>query len=271
VVGTVLALQLTSGNVDAATKGYLVKLKKAKILASVDLSATLTKLPHTEEQFDMLSSKYRTDFPGMKGSLDSSNDLWCFAMQSLGPDACVFEHDDGFLISNSMTGSCECFRDDIFVPEHVMQQCLLIADRALTVKFLNITLVVEAVGALVKTSASNVLLTSDDLHPLVALTLVLDVNALLSLDVLNAPEVLFFLRSANDGPFESRDVVVSKKNDNIHWYNTKQMYATDTDAAQITFTLNATTQNGPEDAPAATGQVSVGCSGAYKTLSVFLT
>jgi hypothetical protein len=270
-VGTLLALQLSSGNVDAATKGYLLKLKKAKVLvASADLSATLIKLPRSEQEYDSLASKYRIDCPAMKGSLDSSNDMRCFAMQSLGPDACAFAHEDGVLISNAVTGNSECFRDDIFVPDSVLLQCLQVADRGLALKLLNVALAVEAIGTLVKTCASNVLLSSDDVHPLVALALVLDLNVLLSLDALNTPEIGFFLRSANDGPFESRDVFVSKKSDHIHWHNTKQVYATDADAAQLSFTLHAAEHTGPDGAPPASNQLSIGRSGAYKTLSLYL-
>ena len=271
-VGTMLALQLASGNVEAASKGYLVKLKKARVLdAGADLSATLARLPHTEEEHDSLAAKFRTDYPAMKGAIDSQSDLRCFALQNLGPDACVFAHEDGFLISNSVTGSCEGFRDDIFVPPHVLLQSLHIADSALAVKFLNVALALQAVGVLVKSCANNVLLSAEDEHPLVALALVVDLNVLLSLDALSAPEVGFFLRSPHPGPIESRDLHVSKQDDHIHWHNATQVYTTAADAAQVSFTLHAASHTGPDDAPAATGQLSIGCSGAYKTLSVNLT
>jgi len=269
-VGTLLALQLASGNVDAASKGYLLKLRKAKVLAPADLAATLWRLPRSEQDFDALANKYRADFPAMKGSLDSSNELRCFALRSLGPDACAFAHDGGVLISNAATGNSESFCDDIFVPEQALRLCLQVADSAVALKLLNVALAVQAVGALVKTCASNVLLSVEDVHPLVALTLVLDVNVLLSLDALNAPEVGFFLRAADHGPFEARDLVISKGEDFVHWHNTRQIYATASDSAQLSFTLKAKACEGPDSAPPAAGQLSLGCSGAYKTLSVFL-
>ncbi len=109
-----------------------------------------------------------------------------------------------------------------------------------------------------------------DVHPLVALALVLDLNVLLSLDALNAPEVGYFLRAAHDGPFEARDLVVSKNDHHIHWHNTKQTYATASDCAQLSFTLHAADHTGPDSAPSARGALSLSCSGAYKTFSICL-
>jgi hypothetical protein len=157
------------------------------------------------------------------------------------------------------------------VPEHVFRQCLQVDDEELALRFLNVALAVEAVGSLVKTCASNVLLSADDVHPLVALALVLDVGALLSLDALAAPEVSRFLRSGDNGPFESHDLVVSKSEKHLHWRNARQKYQTDLEAAQVSFTLHAADRSGPEGAPSASGQLSRGCGGSYKTLSVLLT
>jgi hypothetical protein len=271
-VGTLVALQVASGNVDAAGKGYLLKLKKAKVLSpGADLFTTVAKLPQSEEEFDARAAKYREEYPAMKGSLDSSTDMRCFATPRLGPDACVYAHEGGFLISNAMTVGYEGFRDDIFVPAHVARQCFQVEDEAAALKLMNIALAVEAVGAVVKTCSSNVLLSADDVHPLVALALVLDVNVFLSLDALAVPEVAFFLRSGGEGQFEARDVVVNTSPGVIHWRNTKQAYKTDAEAAQVSFSLHAADHCGPEHLPFASGQLSVGCSGAYKKLSVLLT
>lgn len=270
--GSVVAMQVSSSNVEAAGKGYLLKLKKVKVLsAALDLFTALAKLPHSEDEYDSRASRYRTDYPAMKGGLDSSTDTRVFATHSLGPDACAFPHEGGFLISNARTHNCEGFCDDIFVPTHIARRCLQVDDDTLAVKFMNMALAVQSLGAIVKTCASNVLLSADDVHPLVALALVLDLNVLLSLDVLDTPEHRSFLRSAPPGVFEARDVVVSKKDDHIHWHNTKHKYVTDADTAQIAFTLHAAEHTGPADAPhAACGQLSRGCAGAYKTLSIYL-
>ena len=272
-VGTVLALQLASGNVDAAAKGYLVKLKKAKILPpSFDLFAALPKLPRSEEEYDSRAARYRSDCPAMKGSLDSSGDMRCFAVQGMGPEACAYAHDGGVLISNARTHNCEGFRDDIFVPTRVLLQCLQIADEEGAVKFLNVALAVEAVGAIIKTCTSNVLLSSEDVHPLLALGLVLDVSLLLSLDALATPDARAFLQSdaTPDQQFVAGDVTISKSTEHIHWSNKKQTYATTSDSAQVSFTLHASDRTGPECGPPAHCQLSLGCSGAYRTLSVFL-
>ena len=271
-IGTVVAMQVSSGNVDAAAKGYLLKLKKMKVLPfCLDLAPTLAHLPASEDDYDRRISQYRTDYPAMKGGLDSSTDMRCFATKSMGPDACAFEHEGGFIISNARTHNCEGFRDEIFVPVHVAMRCFQIDNPKLALTFMNIALAVEAVGAIIKTCSSNVMLSADDVHPLVALTLVLDLNVLLSLDTLDMPELKFFLRSASDGPFESRDIVVTKTDSSISWKNTKQAYVTDTDSAQLTFTLHAAEHRGPADAPPAYGQLSVGCGGVYKKLSLSLT
>ena len=155
---------------------------------------------------------------------------------------------------------------------HVVTQCLQVRDAQDALKFLNVALAVEAVGAILKSSASNMLLSTEDLHPLLALTLVLDINVLLCLDALAASDVRLFLQSpgSGDGPFVARDLVVSKTDTKIHWYSTKQVYTTDMDTAQLGFTLFAKDLDGPTDAPQAHGQLSAGCSGAYKKLSIYL-
>jgi hypothetical protein len=271
-VGTVVAIQVSSGNVDAAKKGYLLKLKKMKVLPPcLDLAGTLPQLPSSEDDYDRRMSQYRNDYPAMKGGLDSSTEMRCFATKCMGPDACAFEHEGGYMISNARTYNCEGFRDDIFVPKDVAMHCFQIENPKLALAFMNIALAVESVGAIIKTCSSNVMLSADDVHPLVALTLVLDVNVLLSLEALDVPEVKFFLRSNSDGPFEARDLVVNKTDSYISWKNTKQTYVTDTDNAQLSFTLHATDLRGPESAQRAYGQLSVGCSGPYKRLSVCLT
>lgn len=271
-VGTVVAMQVSSGNVDAAAKGYLLKLKKMKVFPScIDLTPTLANLPSSEDDYDRRTLQYRTDYPAMKGGLDSSTEMRCFATKSMGPDACAFEHEGGFIISNARTHNCEGFRDDIFVPAHVALHCFQVENQKLALAFMNVALAVESVGAIIKTCASNVMLSADDVHPLVALSLVLDVNVFLSLEMLDAPELKFFLRSASDGPFEAPDIIITKKDSYINWRNTKQAYVTDTDSAQLSFTLHSADHKGPENAPAAHGQLSVGCSGTYKRLSVSLT
>ncbi len=271
-VGTVVAIQVSSGNVDAAAKGYLLKLKKMKVLPPcLDLSTTLANLPSSEDDYDRRISQYRNDYPAMKGCLDSSTEMRVFATKSMGPDACAFEHEGGFMISNARTHNCEGFRDDIFVPTHVAMHCFQIDNPKLAIAFMNIALAVESVGAIIKTCTSNVMLSAEDVHPLVALTLVLDVNVLLSLEALDVPEIKFFLRSNSEGPFEARDIVVHKKDSYINWKNTKQAYVTDTDNAEISFTLHSTDLTGPSSADRAYGQISVGCTGPYKKLSVCLT
>jgi hypothetical protein len=271
-VGTVVAIQVSSGNVEAAAKGYLLKLKKMKVLPlCLDLAPTIANLPTSEDDYDRRTSQYRTDYPAMKGGLDSSTDMRCFATKSMGPDACAFEHEGGFVISNARTHNCEGFRDDIFVPAEVAHRCFQVDDLKLALAFMNVALALESVGAIVKTSASNVMLSADDVHPLVALALVLDINTFLSLDTLDAPELKFFLRSASDGPFESRDIVVNKRDSYVSWHNTKQAYVTDAESAQVSFTLHAADHKGPDGANHAYGQLSVGCSGTYKRLSLCLT
>jgi hypothetical protein len=271
-IGTVVAMQVSSGNVDAATKGYLLKLKKIKVLpAYLDLSATLAHLPSSEDAYDRRISQYRTDYPAMKGGIDSSTEMRCFATKGLGPDACAFEHEGGFVISNARTHNCEGFRDDIFVPTDVASRCFQIDDPKLAIAFMNVALAVDAVGAIIKTCASNVLLSADDVHPLVALTLILDVNVLLSLEALDVPEIKFFLRSNSDGPFVARDIVITKNDSYISWKNTKQVYVTDADNAQISFVLHAADQTGPNGADTPHGHISVGCAGPYKRLSMHLT
>jgi hypothetical protein len=272
-LGSVIAMQVSSSNVDAAGKGYLLKLKKLKLMpVGLDLLATLAKLPSSEDEYDSRMSRYRIDMPAMKGSLDSSSDMRCFAVKSMGPEACAFAQGDGFLISNARTNNGEGFRDDIFVPTSVVLRCFQLRDTKDALKLMNLALAVEAVGAILKSSTTNVLLSAEDVHPLVALTLLCDVNVLLGLEALSASDVRLFLQSAGTpGPFVARDLVVSKTEHQIGWHSTKQAYVTDVESAQLSFVLHDGEHSGEASAPQAHGQLSAGCSGAYKTLAVCLT
>jgi hypothetical protein len=204
--------------------------------------------------------------------MDSSSDMSCFAVQDMDPEVCAYSHDGGVLISNARTHNYEGFRDDIFVSTRVLLQCLQIADEEGTVKFLNVTLVVETVDTIIKTCTNNVLLSSEDVHPFLALGLVIDVSLLLSLDALATPDARAFLQSdtTTDKQFVVGDVIISKSTEHIHWNNKKQTYVTTSDSAQVIFTLHAADRTGPECGPPAHCQLSLGCCDTYKTLSVFL-
>ena len=276
-VGSTVCLQIASSNVEACAKGYLLKLKKMKHMAcALDVDSALAKLPASETEFDSLMSKHRTESPGLKGCLDSSGDLRCFAVKQLGPEACAFEHNDGILICNAQVNNTEGFCDDIYVPMHVVSQKFQLRNSAELLKLLNLALSRQTVGLLLRSSNKSVLLSDDeaDAHPLVALMLTWDVNAFLDLHALAAPAVHDFLQVTREGdrgfPGGLEVFVSGEANQQIKWKSAHSIYKTERCSWQISFCLSSDEHEGCEDGPLAACQLSTGCRDKYRRLSVLI-
>lgn len=276
-VGSAVCLQIASSNVEACGKGYLLKVKRIKhMVAACDVTSAFARLPSSEADFEALMSKHRTQSPGLKGTLDSSGDLRCFVVKSLGPEACAFGHNGGILICNAQAHNAEGFCDDIYVPAHVVAQKFQVADSTDLLKLLNVALSAQTVGMLVMSSTKSVLLSDDevDAHPLVALMLTWDVNRFLDLHALAAPDACDFMQAKKAGAMVSDGLTVIVSDDparHISWQSEHNIYKTERCNWQISFRLSSEELCGPEDAPAAACQLSAGCRDKYRTLSVFLT
>jgi hypothetical protein len=82
-----VCLQVASGNVTGASAGYLLKLKKIKsIPPPPDLMHTLTKMPQSEEAYEVLMEQYRSTYTTMKGGLSDKLDTKYCVVSSMGHD-----------------------------------------------------------------------------------------------------------------------------------------------------------------------------------------
>jgi hypothetical protein len=275
-VGSAVCLQIASSNVEACAKGYLLKVKRIKHMVSAcDVESAFARLPGSEAEFDGLMSKHRAQSPGLKGSLDSSGDLRCFAVKQLGPEACAFQHNGGILICNAQAHDAEGFCDDVYVPMQVVSQKFQVADSTDLLKLLNVALSLQTVGMLVMSSTKNVLMSDDevDAHPLVALMLTWDVNRFLDLHALAAPDACDFMQAKKAGAMVSGDLTVVVSDDparHITWQSEHNIYKTERCSWQISFRLSSEEHTGPEDGPVAVCPLSAGCKDTYRRLSVLL-
>lgn len=275
-VGSAVCLQIASSNVEACAKGYLLKVKRIKhMVDACDVTSALAKLPGSEAEFEGLMSKHRTQSPGLKGSLDSSGDLHCFVATHLGPEACAFAHNGGILICNAQANNAEGFCDDIYVPAHVVSQKFQVADSSELLKLLNVALSLQTVSVLLMSSTKTVLLSDDetDAHPLVALMLTWDVNRFLDLHALAGPDASDFIQEQKNGALVSDGLTVSFSEEprQLTWQSQHNIYKTERCSWQISFRLSDEELTGPEDAPLAVCQLSAGCRGTYRRLSVLIT
>jgi len=275
-VGSPVCLQIGSSNVEACAKGYLLKLKRMKQMPSTgDVDSALARLPGSESEFDSLMSKHRTQSPGLKGSLDSS-DMRCFMLKQLGPEACAFEHNGGILICNAQTNNAEGFCDDIYVPMHVVSQKFQVADSADLLKLVNIALSLQTVGILLMSSNKSVMLSDDEIeaHPLVGLMITWDVNRFLDLHTLAKLDMRDLLESDGEGSVSSNGLTVCVCNEptrQISWQSDHNIYKTEWCTWKVSFRLSSEEHTGPEDGPVAVCQLSTGCRDKYRTLSVLMS
>ena len=94
----------------------------------------LTKMPATEEAYELLMSQYRSTHATMKGVLDSKVEIKYCAVSSMGRDVfAAYDADDGFVICNAAINNSEGFTDEIFVPKDLVLACFdtLCVDTAL--------------------------------------------------------------------------------------------------------------------------------------------
>jgi len=223
-----VCLQLGSSNVGSdsskgAAGGWLVKLKKIKSIAPPDdVMQAMTKMPATEEAYDLLMSQHRSTHTTMKGVLSDKVDIKYCAVSSMGRDVfAVYEDEDkSFVICNAAISNKEGFNDDIVVPKDLVLACFdtLCADTALRV--LNIALSMDAVRLLLQTAPETSIALNEDKPPPpnTALHLLCDYNKLLCFDALKDDAIVAWvqdkLRSFSQAP--AQDMADSKVIGNMH-------------------------------------------------------
>ena len=183
-----VCLQVASSNVTSAAAGYLLKLKKVKhIPAPEDLMHALTKMPQTEEAYEVLMEQCRSTHQTMKGVISDKLDVKYCVISSMGHD--VFAtHDDeeGFVICNAAINNKEGFTDEIVVQESLVLSCFDTSCAKTALRMLNIALSTDAVVLLLQTAPETTIALNDDkpTAPNTALCLLCDYNKLLFLDAL---------------------------------------------------------------------------------------
>ena len=222
-----VCLQIGSSNVGTdsskgAAGGWLIKLKKIKSIAPPeDIMQALTKMPATEEAYDMLMSNHRGTYATMKGVLDSKVEIKYCAVSSMGRDVfAAYDADDGFVICNAAINNSEGFTDEIFVPKDLVLACFdtLCVDTALRV--LNIALSMDAVRLLLQTAPETSIALNEDKPPPpnTALQVLCDYNKLLCFDALKDDAIVAWvqekLRSFSQAP--AQDMADSKLIGNMH-------------------------------------------------------
>ena len=199
-----VCLQLGSSNVGidsskGAAGGWLIKLKKIKSIAPPDdVMQAFSKMPATEEAYDLLMSQHRNTHTTMKGVLDSKGDIKYCAMSSMGRDVfAVYEaEDESFVVCNAAINNKEGFNDDIVVQKNLVLACFdtLCVDTALRV--LNIALSMDAVRLLLQTApeTSIALNEAKPPPPNTALQLICDYNKLLLFDALKDDAIVSWVQ-----------------------------------------------------------------------------
>lgn len=223
-----VCLQIGSSNVGTdsskgAAGGWLIKLKKIKSIAPPeDVMQALTKMPATEDAYDVLMSQHRATHATMKGVLSDKVDIKYCAVSSMGRDVfAVYDADDkAFVICNAAINNKEGFTDEIVVQEKKILECFdtQCVDTALRV--LNIALSMDAVRMLLQTAPETSIALNEDKPPPpnTALDVLCDYNKLLLLDALKDDAIVSWvqekLRSFSQAP--AQDMADSKVFDSIH-------------------------------------------------------
>ncbi len=193
-------LQLGSSNVGSdsskgAAGGWLVKLKKIKSIAAPDdVMQAMTKMPATEEAYDVLMSQHRNTHTTMKGVLSDKVDIKYCAVSSMGRDVfAVYEaEDESFVICNAAINNKEGFNDDIVVKKHLILACFDTVCVETALRVLNIALSMDAVRLLLQTAPETSIALNEDKPPPpnTALHVLCDYNKLLLFDALKDEAIL---------------------------------------------------------------------------------
>ena len=193
-----VCLQIGSGNVTGASAGYLLKLKKIKYIPPPeDLMHALTKLPQTEEAYEVLMEQYRSTYTTMKGGISDKFDIkYCF-VSSMGRDVFAdYDGEEGFVICNATINNKEGFTDEIVVHESLVFSRFDTTCVQTALRLLNIALCMDAVCLVLQTAPESTIALNDDkpTAPNTALCLLCDYNKLLSLHALKDVRVVAWMQ-----------------------------------------------------------------------------
>lgn len=183
-----VCLQVASGNVTGASAGYLLKLKKIKYIPPPqDLMHTLTKMPQTEEAYEVLMQNYRNTYTSMKGGISDKLDIKYCVVSSMGRDVFAdYDAEEGFLICNAAINNKEGFTDEIVVSESLVLSCFDTSCVQTALRILNLALNMDAVYLILQTAPETTIALNEDkpTAPNTALSILCDYNKLLCFDAL---------------------------------------------------------------------------------------
>ena len=193
-----VCLQVGSSNVTGAGAGYLIKLKKIKSISPPDdLMQAVTRMPKTEEAYEVLMGHYRTTYPTMKGVISDKLDVKYCAVSSMGRDVFAdYDAEEGFVICNAAIENKEGFTDEIVVPESLVLSCFDIACPQTALRLLNIALSMDAVTLILQTAPETTIALNEDkpTAPNTAMCLLCEYNKLLLFDSLKSGEKLTWIQ-----------------------------------------------------------------------------
>lgn len=286
-----VCLQLASSNVDSATKGYLLKLKKIKHMHTpFDLQYNFKNMPKNEVEYEALINRTRETYPAMRGSLDSNTDNKFFVVEQLGTQAFADVEDDGFVICNAKSHNQEGFVDEIAISKEMVMSCFGCSCEKKSLLVLNVALAMNSISLLLKSSVgSTIALNSDKISPpMSAIAMNWNQNAFLRLDELAKPNISSAIAELMSPSATTRlpitflhhtigDVSVSgyKAADSALWSLTyghkSDKYCDHTDKLyNIFFQVNEEVQCNNEETEEATSYLSVQGSGPYNHVHVLL-
>ena len=183
-----VCLQVASSNVTGASAGYLLKLKKIKhIPPPEDLMSALTKMPQSEDAYEVLMQNFRSTHPTMKGVISDKLEVKYCVTSEMGRDVyATYDEEEGFIICNAAINNKEGFTDEIVVHESLVFSCFDTSCEKAALRILNIALSMDAVILLLQTAPETTIALNEDKPPApnTALCLVCDYNKLLLLDAL---------------------------------------------------------------------------------------
>jgi len=193
-----VCLQVASGNVTGASAGYLLKLKKIKYIPPPqDLMHALTKMPQTEEAYEVLMEQYRTTYTTMKGGISDKLDTKYCVVSSMGHDVFAdYDAEEGFLICNAAINNKEGFTDEILVRESLVLSCFDTPCVQTALRLLNIALGMDAVHLILQIAPETTIALNEDkpTAPNTALSILCNYNKLLFFDALSNANALAWVQ-----------------------------------------------------------------------------
>lgn len=157
----------------------------------------LTKMPQTEEAYEVLMEQYRSTYTTMKGGISDKLDTKYCVVSSMGRDVFAdYDAEEGFLICNAAINNKEGFTDEILVRESLVLSCFDTPCVQTALRLLNIALGMDAVHLILQVAPETTIALNEDkpTAPNTALSILCDYNKLLFFDALSNANALAWVQ-----------------------------------------------------------------------------